>query len=87
MSDDFNGFQDGLYDFDHNGRLDDFERNVKLDDYLQAFQDDSGNTYTHRSGKGGTAFLVIALIVLCIPGCTLIGLLLLYLWWFFTKVA
>lgn len=93
---DFNELRDGLYDLNRDGELDDFERNVQLDDYernvkldsyLGAYENDSGNTYIHHSGKKGTAFLVIALIVLCIPGWTLMGLLLLYLWWIFYKVC
>lgn len=77
MLDDFDELQDGLYDFNHDGKLDDFEKNAQLYDSLQFLEHDDHGTFHHRGAKKNIKvqwwILVLAFILQFIPGCTLIG--------------
>lgn len=82
MLDDFDELQDGLYDFNHDGKLDDFEKNAQLYDSLQFLEhDENGSfhkgTFHQRGAKKNIKvhwwILVLAFILQFIPGCTLIG--------------
>ncbi|MBE5891183.1 MAG: hypothetical protein E7282_09515 [Lachnospiraceae bacterium] len=82
MLDDFDELQDGLYDFNHDGKLDDFEKNAQLYDSLQFLEHDENDssykgTFHHRGAKKNIKvqwwILILAFILQFIPGCGLIG--------------